>query len=275
MMIGGNLSLFSKALLQQIQQVYPLIIQAGEIAKLGLIQMESDSDFVKYKGDIDLVTRVDMEIETYLTEELTKIFPGFGIIGEEKSNIEGSYGRFFIDPLDGTTNYVHKIPHFAVSVALEVDHELVSGWVYNPISEEFYTAIKQSGAFLGKKPIRVSKVDSLKKSVLATGFPYHRAQIPDNNHKEFEIFNLATQGVRRLGAASLDLSYVACGRLDGFWEKYLHAWDMAAGILIIKEAGGVISDYCGNPPDLFGKELLVSNGLIHQQMKEILSHASK
>jgi myo-inositol-1(or 4)-monophosphatase len=230
---------------------------------------------VEYKSAIDLVTATDRESEKGIVDLLRKNFPGHSILAEEQTAITapGSSYRWIIDPLDGTTNFAHSYPLFAVSIALEHDGEIVVGLVYDPLREERFSAIKRKGALLNDKPIKVSKVAELDKALLATGFPYDHRENVDFYLNFFRAFTRRAQGIRRAGAAALDLCYLACGRIDGFWELKLHAWDTAAGSLIVREAGGAVTDFSGKPFSIWSEETLASNGLIHAEMLEALKQA--
>jgi len=184
---------------------------------------------------------------------------------EERGDI-----RWVIDPLDGTTNFAHGLPWFCTSLALEVEGEIVLGIVYNPVLKECFSAIKEKGAFLNQKPIRVSQTKELGKALLATGFPYDIQQNPEPVMTRFRNMIMHARGVRRAGSAALDLCYVACGRFDGFWEERLHPWDTAAGMLIVQEAGGRVSDFSNNFYSIYGKEILATNGFLHRDMLKIL-----
>jgi myo-inositol-1(or 4)-monophosphatase len=227
---------------------------------------------VVQKGEIDLQTDADRAAEEAIVSVIRGTFPRHDILAEEKdySNVGSSY-RWIIDPLDGTTNFAHAFPWFAVSIALEVDGEIVLGTVYNPISHEMFFAEKGKGAFLNEIELRVSKTDRLNRALLATGFPYDRKESRVNNYDHFINFQQRAQACRRPGAASLDLVYTAAGRLDGYWEMKLNPWDVAAGKLIVEEAGGKTTDFSGRPMDIFGQEYLASNGLIHQAMIDVLN----
>jgi myo-inositol-1(or 4)-monophosphatase len=227
---------------------------------------------VTFKSEVDLVTTVDREAERIIVEIIADAFPEHGIVAEESSPRPGrdSY-RWYIDPIDGTTNFAHGYPHFAVSIALACEDELLLGLVYDPMREEVFTALRGAGARLNGAPIAVSAVNALGGALLATGFPYDRRQ-----HAEFYLaFWLEAlrraQGVRRAGAAALDLCWVACGRLDGFWEWKLHPWDVAAGRLIVEEAGGRVSDFSGGTHHLAGEETAASNGLLHAELLAMLT----
>lgn len=229
---------------------------------------------INHKGTIDLVTTADLEVEKALKKELYLRYPEIPVIGEESSkNIpkipEGYY--FLLDPLDGTTNFAHGLPWFAISLALMHNLEPINGIVYNPITEELFFSEKGKGSYLNYQPIKVSKTKDLISSLLATGFPVSKIMeklkpftIP------FEEFLQKCRGVRRFGSAALDLAYVACGRYDGFFEPYLKPWDTAGGLILVTEAGGVVSDYSGEPYHPFKDTLIASNGLIHEEMVEIL-----
>ncbi len=226
---------------------------------------------IAYKGDINLVTEMDTRSERAVVEVLRASFPEHGIIAEEETTIRNGSGyTWIIDPLDGTTNYAHGYPCFSVSIALEHESDVITGVVYDPMRDELFTAQKGQGAFLNGKRIKVSTIDVLIKSLLATGFPYDRKVSEKNNLEYFHDLLMASQEVRRDGSAALDLCYVAMGRFDGFWELKLKPWDVAAGSLIVREAGGRITDLRDNAFDIFGDEVLASNRIIHGQMAEIL-----
>ncbi len=226
---------------------------------------------ITYKGDINLVTEMDMQSECVVVETLLASFPGHGIIAEEKTAIRNGSGfMWIVDPLDGTTNYAHGYPCFSVSIALEHDGEIIVGVVYDPMRDELFSAQKGQGAALNGKKIRVSNADVLIKSLLATGFPYDRKVSDKNNLDYFHDLLMASQEVRRDGSAALDLCYVASGRFDGFWELKLKPWDVSAGSLIVAEAGGLVSDLRGNRFDIHAEEVLSSNGKIHRQMVDVL-----
>ena len=226
---------------------------------------------ITFKGDINLVTEMDMRSERTVVEVLRASFPDHGIVAEEETRIENASGfTWIIDPLDGTTNYAHGYPCFSVSIALEQEGEIVIGVVYDPMRDELFSAQKGQGAFLNGRPIRVSAVDTLIKSLLATGFPYDRKVSEKNNLDFFHDLLMASQEVRRDGSAALDLCYVAAGRFDGFWELKLKPWDVAAGSLIVLEAGGMVSDLSHSRFSIHDDEILASNGRIHGQMAEAL-----
>lgn len=227
---------------------------------------------VEYKGVIDLVTEMDKKAEDLIVRGLRESFPDHGILTEESVETPSSSPfRWIIDPIDGTTNYAHGYPVFCVSIAFEEAGVVRSGVVFDPMQDECFSAQRGGGAFLNNTPITVSKTDSLDKSLLATGFPYDVRTSPENNLNNFSSFALRAQAIRRAGAAALDLSNVACGRLDGFWELKLKPWDLAAAVLIIEEAGGTITGLKGEDFGIFDGDVLATNGLIHSEMLEVLA----
>ena len=233
---------------------------------------------VEYKGEIDLVTEMDRRAEDCIVGLIRQSFPEHGILAEEGSGRESSSGargaRWIIDPLDGTTNYAHGFPTFCVSIAFEESEKVRLGVVYDPIGDELFVAAEGKGATLNGRALRVSSTGDLSKALLATGFPYDIRTSPDNNLDNFARFAVKAQAIRRPGSAALDLSYVACGRFDGFWELKLKPWDVAAASLIAKEAGGVITDFSGKAFSIYGVEALATNGLIHEEMVTILQQGS-
>lgn len=221
---------------------------------------------IEYKGEVDLVTEADRSSEKLVVGRIRKEFPGHDLIGEEGSRVEtGSDFRWYIDPLDGTTNFAHGYPVFCVSIALEHKGERVAGVIYDPCRDELFAAEKGSGSRLNGKPIQVSKIKRLAESLVSTGFPSHKRHKNPNIHFYHQI-TLRSHGVRRAGSAALDLCCVACGRYDGFWEFNLNSWDTAAGVLLVAEAGGRITDFTGGPFDISSKEVLASNSLIHDEL---------
>jgi len=231
---------------------------------------------IAYKGDINLVTEMDMRSERTVVKTLLASFPDHGIMAEEETMIQNGSGyMWIIDPLDGTTNYAHGYPCFSVSIALERDGEIIVGAVYDPMRDELFSALKGEGAYLNGAKIHVSHVDTLIKSLLATGFPYDRKVSKKNNMNYFHDLLMASQEVRRDGSAALDLCSVASGRFDGFWELKLKPWDVAAGSLIVREAGGTISDFSGTRFSIHDDEILATNGKIHAQMLETLQQSGK
>jgi myo-inositol-1(or 4)-monophosphatase len=224
---------------------------------------------ISYKGEVDLVTEADRHSEAAIVGRLRKYFPKHTIVAEEGSGQEGSEGRYrwIVDPLDGTTNFAHGYPCFAVSIGFEEAGELRVGVIYQPLTRELFTTLRGEGAYLNEKRIGVSQIDHLSKSLLATGFPSSkRAQNPNIHY--YWNFTLRSHGVRRDGSAALDLASVACGRFDGFWEFGLHPWDTAAGVLLVREAGGVVTNFSGQPYHPGDYETLASNGRIHRELQQ-------
>jgi myo-inositol-1(or 4)-monophosphatase len=225
---------------------------------------------IEYKGDADLVTAADRASEALIRERIAKQFPSHDVLGEEQGlNDRGSEYRWYVDPLDGTTNFAHGYPVFAVSMALEhrskAGGKRVAGVVYDPTRDEMFSAALGHGAELNGKPIQVSKAAQLKECLLATGFPSHKRHKNPNIHFYHQI-TLRTHGVRRAGSAALDLCCVASGRFDGFWEFNLNPWDTAAGVLIVEEAGGRVSRFDGSSFLLDSRETLASNGIVHEAL---------
>jgi myo-inositol-1(or 4)-monophosphatase len=226
---------------------------------------------ITHKGEIDLVTNVDIECQSRILELLGESFPDDDVISEEKVNAyETGKNRWIVDPLDGTTNYAHGYPFFCTSIAYEVGGEIVVGVVYNPIADELFFARNGDGSFFNGERMRVSKVKEIKQALLVTGFPYDIATNPKNNLNHWAAFIVKAQALRRDGSAGLNLSYVAAGRFDGFWELRLNPWDMAAGLLIVREAGGKVTGLSGDAFSLQGGAILASNGLIHQEMIDVI-----
>lgn len=244
--------------------------------KAGDIQRDRirDAFAIDMKGEKNLVTEVDRASEEVIIDTLRSACPGCSFLAEESGAVStGSSLRWVIDPLDGTTNYAHGFPWFAVSIALEVEGELELGVIFSPMMEELFTATRGQGARLNGRKISVSRREPLSGCLLATGFPYDRTNRNENNFQNFINFQLAARAVRRAGAAALDLAYVAAGRIDGYWECKLHPWDIAAGKLLVLEAGGVVTNHKGATHLTDDHRILASNGLIHGEMLEILSSA--
>jgi len=224
---------------------------------------------VRYKGEVDIVTEVDERAEQLIREILLGAFPNYGMLAEEGGWLSGDEdARWIVDPLDGTTNYAHGLPIFCVSIALEKAGEVVLGVVHDPIREETYVAERGEGATLNGEPIRVSDTDEPIRALIATGFPYDRVQMPEALDL-FGRFEVLSRGMRRLGSTALDLCYVASGRLDSYYERGIWAWDIAAGSLILEEAGGKVTDYRGGELDLEGREIVASNGAMHLAMTKL------
>ena len=231
---------------------------------------------ISYKGEVDLVTEADRHSEQAIVERLRTHFPQHTIIAEEGGGGKIATARYcwHVDPLDGTTNFAHGYPCFAVSLGLLEEGEPLAGVVYNPVNGELFTAARGEGAWLDQKRIRVSPVERLAKSLLATGFPSHKRTENPNIHYYWE-YTLRSHGVRRDGSAALDLCAVACGRFDGFWEFGLKSWDTAAGALLVREAGGVVTDFAGRPYHPGDAEILASNSHIHSEMQEVAAHIAE
>ncbi|HAX43796.1 MAG: inositol monophosphatase [Bryobacteraceae bacterium] len=216
------------------------------------------------KGDFDLVTEADRQSEALVVERLKSHFPSHAVLGEEGGLREaGTEYRWYVDPLDGTTNFAHGFPMFNVTLGLERKGEMICGVVFDPVRQEMFAAERGGGAFLNGRRIQVSKAGRIEEALLATGFPSRKRHENINVHF-FHQAAMQTHGVRRAGAAALDLAYVSCGRLDGFWEFGLNPWDMAAGLLLVEEAGGRVSDMTGGAASLTGEHVAASNGAIHE-----------
>ena len=226
---------------------------------------------ISHKGSINLVTDVDVAAEKLIVERILQAFPDHSILAEE-NHAESKTGShvWIIDPLDGTTNYAHGFPVFAVSIALEVEGQVEIGVVCNPVLDELFVARRGRGASCNDTPLRVSAVNALDQSLLATGFPYDIRTSEVNNLDNFRDFSLRAQAVRRAGSAALDLCYVAAGRFDGFWELKLHPWDTAAGFLLVREAGGLVTNFRGERASIYEEECIASNGRIHEEMLMVL-----
>ncbi len=240
-------------------------IEAG-----GILLSEFDRPAkISYKGEVDLVTQADRRSEEAIVSRLRSYFPKHAIVAEEGGGQEGDgRHRWIVDPLDGTTNFAHGYPCFAVSIGFEEAGELLVGVIYQPITQELFTTTRGEGAYLNEKRIRVSRIDHLSTSLLATGFPSTKRARNPNIHYYWN-FTLRSHGVRRDGSAALDLAAVACGRFDGFWEFGLHSWDTAAGVLLVREAGGVVTNFSGEPYRPGDYETLASNGRIHAELRQV------
>jgi myo-inositol-1(or 4)-monophosphatase len=234
----------------------------------------------EYKGDVDIVTEADRASEKLIGARLKQAFPEHGIYGEEgtRSDLDAEF-RWYVDPLDGTTNFAHGFPAFCVvlgcerrtaGLAAEEDGEMVAGVVYDPLRDEMFSAAKGEGATLNGEPIHVSRAKLLQESLIATGFPSHKRHKSPNVHF-YQEFTLRSHGVRRAGSAALDLAYIACGRLDGYWEFQLNPWDTSAGYLLVEEAGGTITHFDGSKFTLDSREVLATNGLIAEEMKALFA----
>ena len=244
--------------------------EAGAIIKQyfnGVFKIENKD------GINNLVTEVDKLSENKIIEVIYRYFPKHTIISEEIGElIQASPYEWIIDPIDGTVNFAHGIPICCVSIAVKHNDDLLCGAVYNPMMDEMFFAEKGKGATLNGEPISVSKKKDFKKACLVTGFPYYWPDTLEHPIKVFERFILEGLPIRRLGSAAIDLCWVACGRFDGFWEYNLNSWDVAAGYLIVQEAGGVITNFKGEPYNVFDKQTLATNGHIHEQMLNTINH---
>ena len=245
--------------------------EAGEVL-LGAFGWQHS---VRYKGEVDIVTEVDEQAERMIKEILLGAFPDYGMLAEESAKVLGQKdARWIVDPLDGTTNYAHRLPIFCVSIALQRSGEVILGVVHDPIREETFVAQRGGGATLNDEPIRVSDTDEPIRALIATGFPHDRTEMP----KALDLFGrfaAITRGMRRLGSTALDLCYVSSGRLDGYYERGIWAWDIAAGSLILEEAGGKVTNYRGGELDLGAREIVASNGVLHQAMTELTAEDSQ
>ncbi|MGA7711285.1 MAG: inositol monophosphatase family protein [Rhizomicrobium sp.] len=256
-----------------------VMVSAARKAARGLIRDfgELENLQVSLKGPADFVSTADERTERILVEELSRARPGYAILGEESGSGGGpdKSHRFIIDPIDGTTNFLHGIPIFAISIALEREGQLVSAVVFNPVTDEMYVAEKGHGAYLNNKRLRVAARKSPKEALFATGIPFLGRPGHERFLAELKAVMAITPGVRRCGAASLDLACVAAGRFDGFWERGLNAWDMAGGILLVREAGGVVTDMDGGVRPMELGHILVANEALHPQFLKLLTEAGK
>lgn len=249
------------------------VMQAGDLVKQSYAALR-DTD-IREKHTNDLVTTVDIKAQEILITSIRKSFKDDYIVAEEHMSDEVNRGigekaarRWFMDPLDGTTNYIHTFPMFAVSVALECSGELVVGITYDPLRDELFHAVRGEGAYLNDRPIHVSTMDDRRRTLLGTGFPFRAREFLDDYLKTFRHFFSNARGVRRAGSATLDLAYVASGRLDAFWELTLSPWDMAAGVVLIEEAGGRVTDFFGGRSFLETGHIVAGNGKFHDWMLE-------
>jgi myo-inositol-1(or 4)-monophosphatase len=263
-----------------VPELEPIAREAGAL----LMRYFAHHIRIEYKGDVDLVTEADRQSEKLIVERLRARWPEYDIVGEEGTRSEtGAEYRWYVDPLDGTTNFAHRYPVFCISIGLmrraiptgtktalvgdrgEADGQIEAGVLYDPTRDEMFAAERGQGATLNGKPIQVSKTTTLAESILGTGFPSHKRHKNPNIHFYHQL-TLRSHGVRRAGSAALDLANVACGRYDGFWEFNLNPWDTAAGTLLVREAGGMVTRFDGSPYRLDSREVLASNGLIHAEL---------
>ena len=258
----------------QVNSLLNFAIQAARDAGRILSERYGRAIQITNKGDIDLVTEADLAAERLIVERIKSHFPRHSILAEEAGEVESASGaasdyKWIIDPLDGTTNYAHGYPFFCVSIALERAGKVIVGVVYDPLRDELFAAERGEGATLNGRRIRVSETDDLNRALVCTGFPYDVRQRSDFARR-FANFIMQAQSVRRDGAAALDLAYVACGRFDVFWEEGLRPWDVAAGVLILEEAGGRVSHYDGAPFDIYTPPIAATNGMLHDAVLHVL-----
>jgi len=248
---------------------------AGRFLKQNLGRIKDIQE--KSGQERNLVTDIDKRSEEIIIETIKKHFPQHDILAEETGGKKGNSSdyKWIIDPLDGTTNFTHGLPVFCVSIGVEWKNEIIAGVIYDPNLDELFTAEKGNGALLNGKRIKVSQIESINRSLLVTGFPYNITENPDNAVEHFVNFLLSAQAVRRMGSAAIDLAYVAVGRYDGFWEVALNPWDMAAGALLVKEAGGFITDFSGKHFSIYDKQILATNSKVHKEMLELLQRGGK
>ena len=230
----------------------------------------------KLGNEKNLVTEIDKKSEQIIVDILRRNYPSHQILGEEGGGQgeQSAEYKWVIDPLDGTTNYTHAFPVFCVSIGLEVKGEVVLGVLYDPNFDDLFWAEKGKGAYLNGKRLSVSKVSALKKSMLVTGFPYNINENPDHAIEHFVNFLKVSQAVRRMGSAAIDLAYVAAGRYEGLWEVNLQPWDMAAGVLLVTEAGGKVTGFSGKAASIYDHQILATNGLVHEEMVGVLARAT-
>lgn len=271
------LFLFAYVMKENISRYRKVLFKAAnEAGKILVKNFSSKYEIGRKKEYSDLVTEIDRKSESRIIEIIHENFPEHNILSEECGDLNlKSEHLWIIDPLDGTINYTRSLPIFCISIALEVEKELKLGLIYNPLSGEKFFAEKGKGAFYNEKKIYVSKTKYLRDSLLVTGFPYMAKENIDHCIDHFANFMKTGVPIRRLGSAAIDLGYIACGKFDGFWEVSLNPWDVAAGCLILTEAGGKVSDFSGNKYSINGKQILASNGNIHNEMIEVLQKAYK
>jgi myo-inositol-1(or 4)-monophosphatase len=258
---------------EQLQIFLDVAILAAQAAGTVLQSYWGNLKNIQEKGRSgDLVTEADKASEAVILEVLRRHVPDHGILAEESGNVGNTSSKYLwaIDPLDGTTNYAHQYPFSAASIGLLIDGVPAVGAVFDPFHDELYCAAKGLGATCNGLPIQVSQISQLNQSLLVTGFAYDRRETADNNYAEFCHFTHLTQGVRRSGSASIDLAHVACGRLDGYWERGLSPWDITAGIVLVEEAGGMVTAYDRSPLDIKSGRILATNGQLHEKMSQEL-----
>lgn len=256
-----------------LQLLLEAAVTAARRAGSLLLAYAASGFHVEHKNPINLVTDADHAAEQAVIDYIRGEFPTHRFLAEERGRIEETASPYcwIIDPLDGTTNFAHGYPVYAVSIGLEVDGECLAGVIFDPSRDELFTATRGGGAWLNGRSIHVSGTATLDHSLLVTGFAYDIRETTRNNLDHFSRFALKAQGLRRTGSAALDLAYVAMGRFDGFWEVRLSPWDMAAGSVILREAGGRLTNFAGEELSIYGRELVASNGRIHPAMLQVLS----
>ncbi len=268
-MKGGINYLCIKLLLSKmIDKVIQISKEAGEIIREGF----GTNFSVEYKSNLsDFVTEIDKKSEETIINFIRKAYPAHSVLAEESGGHEySSEYLWVIDPLDGTSNFAHGLPIFAVSIGVQKNNETICGVVYDIMRDEIYSSEKGSGSYRNGQKLSVSSNDDLRKSMLVTGFPYDISENPDFAIERFAAFLKASRAVRRLGSAAIDMCYVASGVFDGFWEVHLHPWDICAGKLLVEEAGGIVTNFAGEKIDIFSKQILAANGKIHRKMIELL-----
>ena len=251
----------------------PFAVEAARAAGLVLLEKAQKGFLVEYKAAVNLVTDADRAAENCIVSAIRRSFPSHRLLAEEGGAVApgASPYQWIIDPLDGTTNFAHGFPFYAVSIGLEYAGTCVLGVVLDPVRNELFTAELGTGAFLNGERIRVSETEKFDQALLVTGFAYDIRDNPNNNLDHFTRLSLRAQGVRRTGSAALDLCYVAAGRFDGFWEVKLSPWDMAAGFVILGEAGGLVTSFAKDTFSIYGQELVATNGRIHDEMLHLLN----
>jgi myo-inositol-1(or 4)-monophosphatase len=258
-------------------QLMAAAVEAARQAGALLLDYAKSGFRIEHKNPIDLVTDADRAAEQCIVELIHRQFPSHRILAEEQGSTvqTSSPYQWIVDPLDGTTNFAHGFPFYSVSIGVERDGAGLIGVVFDPTRNELFTAQAGTGASLNGTPLAVSHTDHLDRALLVTGFSYDIRDTPNNNLDHFARFALKAQSLRRTGSAALDLCYVASGRFDGFWEVRLSPWDMAAGTVILREAGGTVTDFSGETHSIYGRELVASNGLIHGAMLEVLRQGAR
>lgn len=260
--------------------MHPMLNTAVSAARLAarIILMHFDHlDRLKIstKGRYDFVTEVDREAESAILDTILKTYPDHSILAEESGEISGNEYKWIVDPLDGTTNYIHGYPQFSVSIAIQKDDRLEHAVIFDPLRDELFTASRGEGARLNDRRIRVSGIQRLDRALLGTGFPFAAIKQIDPWLKTFRTLLLKTSGIRRSGSASLDLAHVAAGRFDGFWELSLKSWDMAAGVLLVREAGGLVSDFEGGQDFLASGNIVAANSAVFNELLRVIHERSR